>query len=303
MGKIAIAGAGGNVASHIIKAVVDNGKHSIVALTRSPNDGLAKLARTTVKVVNYTDVSGLISALQGCDTVISTIFDPKDEEGSLVGSQLNLIKAAKEAGVKRFSPADYGIHNDAIKIMKRQEMKQAAVEEAKRLGLETTVFQNGIFMNYLCAGSPKQDEGLAGVKPVPTPWIDPINGKAFVFGDGTANVTITDVRDVGRFVAAALDLDKWPAQSGMAGTTITFEGVVELAEKVTGRKLERTYLSVEQLQELSKQSGPMGHRFQAVLANALGLAEVPPTLNNLCPEVSSIDLEVFLEKYWGYLRD
>ena len=47
MGKVVVAGASGTVARQIIKAIVDNGKYSIVALTRSPNDTLAKLPRTT----------------------------------------------------------------------------------------------------------------------------------------------------------------------------------------------------------------------------------------------------------------
>lgn len=298
MGKVAIAGAGGTVAQSIINAISSEGKHSIVALTRSPNDRLSKTASVIVKVVDYANHGSLTSALEGCDTVISAIFSRDDEAGSLVTNQLNLLHAANEAGVKRFSPSDFGIKLEAAEIVERQKNKQPIIEALKRTPLEYTQFQNGILMNYFCSGSQNQAEGLSGLSPMAF-LLDVVNGKAMVPGDGKVNFTTTDVRDVGRFVAASLDLEKWEPEFGMSGSTLTYDQLVEAAEKVTGKTIDKTYLPVEQLEEMGKQPGQAGFAGQALLAHAMGYAEVKPRMNELCPDVKPIGIEEFLQKYWA----
>ena len=298
MGKVAIAGASGTVAQSIINAISSQGKHSIVALTRSPNEQLSKTPNVTIKVVDYANHDNLVSALEGCDTVISTIFSRDDEAGALGASQLNLLSASKEVGVKRFAPSDFGINSDAVNIVQRQKNKQPIVEALKRIGMEYTQFQNGIFMNYFCSGSPNQAEGLAGLNPMAS-VLDVANGKATIPGNGKVNFTTTDIRDVGHFVAASRDLERWEPESGMSGSTLTYDQLIELAEKATGKTFDKTYVPVEQLKEMAKQPGRIGFIGQVSLAHEMGYAEVKPRLNELCPEVKPIGIEEFLQKYWG----
>jgi uncharacterized protein YbjT (DUF2867 family) len=298
MGKVAIAGASGTVAQHIIKAILLRGKHSIVALTRSPNEHLSKSSKITVKIVDYDNHGSLVSALEGCDTVISTIFNRDDEVGALGTNQLNLLSAAKEAGVRRFAPSDFGMSMDAVKILQRQKNKEPILEALKTSGMEYTRFQNGIFMNYFSSGSPNQSEGLSGLNPM-SMLLDMTHGTAKIPGDGNVNVTTTDVRDVGRFVAASLDLEKWEHESGMSGSTFTFNQLLGVAEKVMGKTFDKTYIPVETLEEMSKQPGRMGFLGQAMLVQAIGYAEVKPRLNELCPDVKPTGIEEFLQKYWS----
>ena len=57
---------------------------------------------------------------------------------------------------------------------------------------------------------------------------------ALIPGDGNKPVAFTRGEDVGAFVAASLDLQKWPEVSTMAGDVKTWNEVVALAEAVRG---------------------------------------------------------------------
>jgi hypothetical protein len=65
-------------------------------------------------------------------------------------------------------------------------------------------------------------------------FIDFENCRAVVPGDGTMPMVLTHSQDVGRFVAAALSLDKWTEMSLIVGDRITLNGVVNCAQEVKG---------------------------------------------------------------------
>lgn len=79
-------------------------KHSVVLLTRAPKPSLAEKG-VAVQIVDYTDHSSLVSALQGVHTVISAVSAHIPEQHSK--SQIALLEAAKAAGVKRFAPSEF----------------------------------------------------------------------------------------------------------------------------------------------------------------------------------------------------
>lgn len=85
-------------------SVLATKKHSIVLLTRTPKPSLTDKG-IDVRTVDYTDHSSLVPALQGVHTVISTISAHFPEEQ--YKSEIALLEAAKEAGVKRFAPSEY----------------------------------------------------------------------------------------------------------------------------------------------------------------------------------------------------
>jgi len=61
------------------------------------------------------------------------------------------------------------------------------------------------------------------------------NYTAILPGLGEDKVAFTEVNDVGRFVAASLDLPQWPKQLNMVGDKFTYNEVVVIAEKVRGK--------------------------------------------------------------------
>lgn len=100
-----------------------------------------------------------------------------------------------------------------------------------------------IFINLFAGGSnlPSEKDALAHFAPGNV-FIDARAGTADIPGDGTTKVTFTSAQDTAQFVAESLDLEKWDEVSGIVGETTTFEEVVDVVDRVTGKKMVRTYV-------------------------------------------------------------
>ena len=154
-------------------------------------------------------------------------------------------------------------------------------------------------MNYLGTGTPKgESEVLSGLRP----WNFVINtgaGTADLPGDGSTKLTFTRLQDVGKFVAAALDLDRWEEEMGMGGSNMSYKDVVAAIEKVTKRKMLVKENTEEELKKLIKEDEGAVFYNQIRLSIAQGKVQVEPTLNKLAPEVKPWTVEEFLDRYWG----
>lgn len=124
-------------------------------------------------------------------------------------------------------------------------------------------------------------------------------GTADLPGDGSNKMTFTRTQDIGKFVAAALDLEKWEEEMGMVGSTMSYNEVVGAIEKVTKRKMLVKHNTEEELAKMIKEDE--GARFynQVRLSIAQGEAPVEPTLNKLAPDVKPWTVEEYLERYWS----
>ncbi|KAF8455367.1 hypothetical protein BGX38DRAFT_1168467, partial [Terfezia claveryi] len=162
------------------------------------------------------------TALQGVHTVISVAFafDPT----SFVSSQITLLRAAKEAGVKRFAPSDWAYTEAANDFIAVYHPKAEIWKAVKESGLQYTAFRPGLFLNFTALASPKFPFGL-----------NIAAGKADIPGSGEERLNITFTDDIAGFAAASLDTE-WTTESGMAGSVTTFNELVNIAEKVTGKK-------------------------------------------------------------------
>ncbi|MCJ1402168.1 hypothetical protein MMC11_005387 [Xylographa trunciseda] len=297
MVTVALAGAGG-LGMTILKAILNSKKHKVVLLSRAAKPELSAQG-VEVHAVDYNDHESLVKALRGVHTIISTIAA---YDSSWVTSQLAILKAAKEVGVKRFAPSEFaGMKAASFARVDLYIAKGPVWEATKASGLEYTNFATGLFMNAFVTGTPRgQEEALEGLRP----WNFVVNvklGNADIPGDGNAKVTMTTMGDVGKFVTAALDLEKWEEEMGMVGEDLTFNEVVAITEKVTKRKFLVKYKSFEELDELADNSPDFIVKFanQIQRAMAKGGAIVPPTLNNKFPEIVPWRLEAWLEKWWG----
>ena len=295
MVKVALAGAtGSGLGATILSAILDTHKHDVVVLSRSPNPSLTAKG-VQVRPVSYTDHASLTAALHDVHTVLSTIGSFNKDE--MRDSQLAVIAAAKEAGVKRFAPSEFAIRE--YQDWDFYAGKIPVWEAAKASGMDCTQFTCGIFMIYLGTGTPKEGtEALSGLRP----WNFVINtsaGTADLPGDGNTKLTFTRLQDVGTFVAAALDLDKWEEEMGMVGDTMSYNEVVSAIEKVTKRKMLVNQNSETELKKLITEVE--GARFynQVRLSIAQGKVQVNPTMNKLAPDVKPWTVEKFLETYWG----
>ena len=307
MVTVALVGASSGFGRTMLMTFIhlNNNKHKLILLSRSEQPELAAQG-IEVRPVDYNNHAQLVKALEGVHTVLSVIGGSPD---AIRDAQLALIPACKEAGVQRFAPSEYaGNSNDGIDLYAgKKEVWQAT----QKSGLEYTSFSCGLFMSVLATGTPKpltqvgqregrktgEEEALAGLRP----WNYVVNMKAGTAdypGDGTAPMCWTDVRDIALFVFCALDLDEWPETLAMRGDVKSFKDVVEISEKVQGRKWLTKNNSVEDLE--GKVEDP-GKRFynQTRLAFARGMGMVGDELNRKFADINPVTCEEFIQKWWS----
>jgi nucleoside-diphosphate-sugar epimerase len=192
--------------------------------------------------VDYDSQNDLRYVLRGVDLVISTVSGVP---------QINLIDAAAHSGVRRFVPAEFEgpparrATNDPLDRGKRATIDRLRHwSHHHRHQMRFTIFSCGIFYERFAQG------GLAALNIGSSTGIQ--NEGAYLMNarSGTAEiverttsgqpiyVSLTSVRDLGRFMIAALDLglQSWPAEYRMSGERLTVTQILQWAAAVRGSK-------------------------------------------------------------------
>lgn len=309
MVKVAVAGGTGGIGQHIVEGIVASGKHEVIVLSRRTSHPDLDALNVRVVPVSYDDPASLASALQGVHTIISTISG--FNEASMVVPQLALLDAAVKAGVKRFAPSEFSVRADPESPIEIYRLKRLVARAVASSGLEYTIFECGSFMNYLACGT----RGIGHLRELRL-LFDVENASAKLPGDGSTHIVYTRAEDIGRFVAASLDLEHWPECSQMRGDRLRLNEVVKLAEEVRGKKFNVTYVSEEQIlakinsSERSTLKHPDAQFSSFDLEKFLNqwllecLRDNPvgfegKNLNELCPQVQPMGVAEFLRTWWG----
>jgi uncharacterized protein YbjT (DUF2867 family) len=295
MVTVAVAGGGSAIASNIINAILESKKHNLVVLSRSAQPDL-EAEGAVVKVIDYDSHEQLTAALEGVHTVLSCIWS---HSAAIATSQLALLEAAKEAKVKRFVPSEWAV--PAYNKVSYYKAKETVWEAVKKSGLEYTRFLVGLWLNIWAAGAPREEAvGRSGYRGPPI-IVDIKAGTAQIPGDGSCRVTVTDMRDIGKYVTAALDFEKWEEDSVIVGENLSVNEFVEKAERISGKTLAKTYFSLEDLRGLiEKNEVPVMsliYEFLTILEE--GDFNLTPTINQKVPDVKPNTLEAFLTRHWG----
>ncbi|KAF7591407.1 hypothetical protein BBP40_001568 [Aspergillus hancockii] len=231
MVKIAIAGGSSNVAQEIIDALIEAQRHDIMALFRKdvPSEETTKgIARVKV---DYEDLKQLTQTLQGVHTVLSFVSTQDDPAST---AQKNLIDAAVRAGVKRFAPSEWGssgLENLSWYAYKAETRRYLEELNKDTKVLEYTLFQPGLFVNYLT--HPYTSSRHLHSFEIP---IDLANRRAIVVDGGDdSHITLTTVQDLANVVARAVDFEgEWPVVGGIRGTDVSIGQLIALGEKLRG---------------------------------------------------------------------
>lgn len=299
--------------------------------------------RHTILAVDYSSVDSLKTALQGVHTVISVTgaFD-----GTQAQTQINLLHAAIQAKCKRFAPSQYGFGYEGwTQVQSLQWINQGVPEECDkhRDDIEISYFNQGCFMNYLGMGifptpepvsdeqhklelmkqgsgyMPGEDSALEGLQRG-GPLADQSGG--FLLGlknkiaelpvrpDGKwPRITFTAMSDVGRFVAASLDLAEWEERMDMVGETLSMDELLRHAEEVTGTTFEVATLDPAKIEQ--KMAALQEHDYMGILWAEFNLAYtrdmedetvLRPVLNTKCPDVQPLGVREYLERFWADAR-
>ena len=115
---------------------------------------------------------------------------------------------------------------------------------------------------------------------------------------------MTEIGDIGRFVAAACSLPKWERSFGMVGETLRMDEVVRLIEEVREKKMDVEFRTQEQVRKEKEQETNPDRLFWLEMEEMYSRdredeAVIRPVLNELCPEVKPISVQDYLRKYWA----
>ncbi|KAF7558186.1 hypothetical protein G7Z17_g127 [Cylindrodendrum hubeiense] len=244
MSVIVVAGGLGDLGRLIVDALYNTGKYEMpkdFATRTSPLTGKSYLPLIQTDYSSEPEVAELL-AKHNIHTVICT-FALDFQAAS--DSQITLIRAADQASsVKRFIPSEFNVDYDlGDDVLPYPDKKFHAVgrRELEKTSLEFSYIYPGMFMDYF--GMPNITTHLRELFVV----IDPTNGVAYVPGDGNTKLAMSFTKDVAKYTALALELDKWPRVMTTVSSSMTLNEIIALTEKNLGRKLKVTYQSVPAL--------------------------------------------------------
>lgn len=141
MVKIVIAGGTSPTLGRSIVTAIAHTVNTPVILTRQSLDAPASKYGAEVRQVDYTDHSTLVDALKDVHTVISVLKIPGPEWATY---QINLLNAAKAAGVKRFAPSEFENGPEADGRVDILGLKPGVWKECTESGLECARFSGGM---------------------------------------------------------------------------------------------------------------------------------------------------------------
>ncbi|KAH7233544.1 hypothetical protein BKA59DRAFT_504400 [Fusarium tricinctum] len=240
MKVVAVAGGSGSVGSTIVDGLVEYGKHKVYALSR--NERSPQGAVTYLKV-DYNDTDAIVKAFEeaGVNILICAISVVSPEANQ---AQKNLIQAAEYSPcTKRFVISSFDMLHvkEDIELSPLTRYTFEAIDELEKTGLTYTRIANGWFLDYY--GMPHWKCNLE-------PWINILNMEskwAVIPADGNIQASFLTSQDMSRFVARLMDLENWEKISAIRANTLSFNQLIDTAEKARGSKFNVAVDSLEKL--------------------------------------------------------
>ncbi|CCM04178.1 uncharacterized protein FIBRA_06340 [Fibroporia radiculosa] len=185
---VIILGATGRTGQSIADALLDSGKFRVGAITRPGSISKPEVEALRAKGVEIraTDPSSdslekLKEALSGAEVLISAV------SATAIDGQKTIIAAAKEVGVKRVVPCDFGTPGRRG-VRALHDAKLDIREYVQKLGIGYTFIDIGWWMQLTVTGTTAHPSLLG-------PWSEQ------VFDSGRKKQLLTNVDHVGPFVA------------------------------------------------------------------------------------------------------
>ncbi|KAL2798712.1 hypothetical protein BJX66DRAFT_294684 [Aspergillus keveii] len=314
MVRVTIVGGAGRVGRAIVEELGAQGKHEVILWTRrDPSDHQIPGVKT-IQVSDYSH-ENLVKLLEGTHTVLA-FFNPMSDPGS--SNQLALIDAAVAAGVKRIAPSEWA--GNVRSGIKMYAMKEPVLDHLEELNkdkkvIEWGLFQPGLLMDYLAHPCPPSKH--FDTFPL---LFDLENARAVVVEDGSSPVVFTASEDVAKVVARAIDYpEPWTIEGGIVGHRTSYKEIVEIAEKVTGRRFTVYSLKPEDL-EKGEFKSPWVPAYAPNLSEETmrdvvvpfisgwamgihkGVADVRPVWNERFPDIQYQKVEEMLRGAWERIQ-
>jgi len=246
--KVFLTGATGFVGSHVARVYAEAGAE-LRLLTRSSSTLLSIEGLKAETVVgDLLDVGSLRSAIAGCDAVVHVaadyrlwVRDPKAMYGANVDGTRELLKLAREVGVKRV------VYTSSVATM-GFKMDATIVDEETPVGLDDMIghYKRSKFLGEMeaikaaRAGqevlilNPTTPIGSEDRKPTPTGQIvvDFLNRKFPAYVDTGLN--LVDVGEVARMHLVALERGRAGERYILGGENLTLKQILDRMSSITG---------------------------------------------------------------------
>ncbi len=217
MKRVLLLGATGNLGSLIGEELKARGAR-LRLLVRPESVGKVPGELADAEVV--TDEAG---AFDGVDVVISAVQGGPE---TIIDAQLRWLRAARQAGVRRFFPSDFSFDFFGLgegENVNSDWRRAFAREAAKERGdVEVVHVLNGCFLDHRVLF------GFLGA-------IDLRKREAYLWGDGEQKMEFTTYADTAAFTAeAALDERPLAGSFAVAGESLTFHELMKEVEAGAG---------------------------------------------------------------------
>ncbi|CRK23176.1 hypothetical protein BN1708_013645 [Verticillium longisporum] len=298
MMRIAIAGAGW--LSSLLTLHISQTGNPVLILSRSARPDFEVDFDCQVAVVDYDDATAIQFALQGVDLVISTFRGP---------AQINLIHAARRAGVRHLVPAefegglahrpttddplDYG-SSEALDLLR-------TYAGAKSRNFQWTVFSCGVFYERFGPG------GLGAYGMGASSNLANQGDYLVDVGAGTADIVETFLRPARPTIE--LGLASWPREFKVRGDRLSTRDIFAACSYVLGgglslRTRKHSRLEQEQAQCASSQDWTQWHYIQQLRATAdrrydFGHANLNDVIARADPSIQPVGFRTWLTTQWA----
>jgi len=240
---ILVAGSTGLLGGEICRQLTAKQKQvrALVRKTSSPEKVNAlKQMGCSLTEGDFKDKTSLLKACKGCDVVISTVSSTLSrQEGDNIQTvdhdgNLNLVAAAKEAGIKQFIFISFRHKNAPDNPL--TEAKRSAEQAIISSGMKYTILQASIFMEV---------------------WLSPALGfnyndhTAQIPGDGNQLISYVSYKDVAAFTVASVDNAAAKNKTLEIGgpEAISPAQVIKDFEKISKQQFIVNYIPVAALQQ------------------------------------------------------
>ncbi|KAI9655128.1 MAG: hypothetical protein M1821_005611 [Bathelium mastoideum] len=235
---VLLLGATGQTGKSVLDGLLEDGNFDIKLLTRPASvdkPAVQAFKKQGLEVVTGDPANGadeLAPLFQGIDTVISTI----DAQSQHV--QLSMVEACKRAGVKRFVPCAWITICPPHGVMRLREHKEVVYQEIFKQHVPYTIIDVGWWHQISFPTVPSGKVDYASVqKPNVT-----------IFGDGKVKSILTDLRDLGRYCARIVRDERTLNKFVYTWSDVlSLEETFKLMEDLSGEKIERQYVSGEEV--------------------------------------------------------
>ncbi|KAJ6605415.1 hypothetical protein DFH09DRAFT_1121358 [Mycena vulgaris] len=237
--KVLLLGVTGETGGSILEGLLEDPASFVVEALVRPSSAekpdVKKLAERGVKI-RIVDIGGpieaLVESLAGIDVLISAI----DALGQL--AQLSLATAAKQARVKRFVPCAFTTVAPPGGVMPLRDNKEEVYQHIRRLYLPYTIIDVGTWHQFSFPTLPSgRVDYAAALKP-----------KVEIHAGGTAPTMLTDLRDIGPFVARIIKDPRTLNKSVFTYSDVISENeIFALMEEMSGEKIERKHVSADDI--------------------------------------------------------